>query len=497
MRQGSVAYGGVRAKHAIIVGLGLAAGSLIALAIAAIVLVPDWIEREAMRQMRERGIELDSYELEFGWGWVTITNARGRLVGVKSVVLKFETIEVTLAGREPERIDVTGLDAQALGSAPTIAVELGAWTKRFPATYALPLWASKVSVTWKPDPAQPPWLEIAGGSVAKTPANTVFSADGVKLQGQAIGKVGASWSTSSTALAIGLGEPELEKAPLKVGVELSARPVVLFKLAPIKLERLAAPFAIELPIENVTTSGEVELTFASQEALLPADGRAHTELEGWIPPHPIELSGFVFGNVTTFDTRLAISQDMKTVTLTDSKVKAGKFELTGGGSIVREADHALARMRLAGKLPCPALASADAESRLGRLLGAAAGKIAGAAARQLVEGTVNVEVEIEGDTRKLKEAKVDRKIGVGCGLKPLTLEELRKLGELLPLPEELSVLAEEMVKNAPPGLVLPPPSALPKLPPTLPPLPPFEFDFGTGDGAKKKAQPAPAASAAP
>jgi hypothetical protein len=119
----------------------------------------------------------------------------------------------------------------------------------------------------------------------------------------------------------------------------------------------------------------------------------------------------------------------------------------------------------------------------------------------LFEGSVSVEVKIEGDTRRLKEAKVERRIGVGCGLKPLTLDELRKLGELIPLPEELSVLAEEVVKNAPPGLVLPglvlpPPSALPKLPPlpsNLPPLPRFEVDFGT-EGAKKKAQPTSSSS---
>ena len=490
----------MRAKHAIIIGLGLVASGLIALVIAAVLLIPDWIEREAVRQMRERGLELDSYELEFGWGWVTITNARGRLVGVRSLALKFETIEVTLSGREPERIDITGLDAQAQGSAPAIAVELGAWSKRFPETYALPLWASKVSVGWKPEPARPPFLEISGGSIAKTPASTVFNAEGVMLQGKPVGKVGASWSTTSSALAIGLGEPELDKAPIKVGVELKERPVVLFKVAPTKLEKLAAPFAIELPIENVTASGEVELIFASQEALFPADGRAHVELEGWIPPHPIELSGFVFGNVTTFDTRLQVSPDLNTVTLTDSVVKAGKFVLGGGGNILREQDHAVARLRLKGNLPCPALAGAAAESRLGRLLGAAAGKLAGAAARQLVEGSVSVEVAVEGDTRKLKEAKVERKIGIGCGLKPLTLEELKKLGELIPLPQELSVLADEISKNAPPGLALPPGSALPKLPPlpsNLPPLPRFEVEFGTGDAQKKKAQATPAPSAGP
>ncbi len=489
----------MRAKPVVLVVLGLLVGSIAALVIAAALLLPDYIEREALRQMRERGLELDSYELEYGWGWVKLTNAKGRLVGVRSLALSFKTIDVELAGREPERIDVSGMDVQASGSAPTIALELGAWSKRFPSTYALPLSAAGVAVTWKPDAQGPPWLEMGGGTIAKTPAGTVFAAEHVKVAGTDVGKVGATWTGTSSSVAIGLGETELAKAPLKVEVALSTHPVVTFRLAPTKLEKLAGPFAIELPVENVSGSGEVALTFASQDALLPAEGRAQLALEGWVPPHPIELDGFVFGNVTTFDTKLAISPDAKTVTLTDGKVKAGKFELKGGGSIVREVDHALIHLVFSGNLPCPALAGAAAESRLGHLLGFAAGKIAGAAARQLVEGTVAVEVRVDADSQKLKEAKLERRIGIGCGLKPLTLEELRKLGELIPGGAELSVLADEIARMPPPDLALPPPSALPKLPTLpsgLPQLPRIDIEFGNGkntqDG-KKHAAPEPSA----
>jgi hypothetical protein len=493
-----VAYRAVRAKRVIVIVLGLLAGVLLALGVTAFVLLPGYIEREAIKEIRARGLELESYTLDYGWRWVKLTAARGHLVGVPAVDLKFETIDVRVAGREPERIDVTGLDVAAQGSAPTLALQLAAWSKRFPATYALPLFAKDVRVVWRPEPAASPWLEIGGGNIAKTPANTVFTAKTMKLAGAPVGQVGASWTSSSSSIAIGLGEKELAQAPIKVGVELGAKPVVLFKLAPSKLESLAKPFNVELPVKDVIATGEVELRFNSQDAPLPADGRAHVELEGWIPPHPVELQGFVFGNVTTFDTRLAVRPDLLLITLTDTKVKAGKFELTGGGTIERDESRALLRLLLRGKLPCPALAGAAAESRLGRLLGATAGKLAGAAARQLVQGSVSVEVKVEGDTSKLADAKIERKIGIGCGLKPLTLEELQKLGELMPSPEELSVLADEIARQGAPGLALPPASALPKLPPlpsNLPPLPRFEIDFGKGKTPKKNAQPAPAASA--
>jgi hypothetical protein len=493
----------LRAKPLLLVIAGLLFTGVVVSGLLVVLWLPGFIEREAVREIRERGLELSSYELDYGFGWVRLANAKGKLVDVKSLDLSFKSIDVTLDGREPERIDIDGLGVQATGSAPTLALELAAWSKRFPQSYALPLWAKGIEITWRPDAGAGPWLEIAGGNAAKNEATTIVSAEQVKVAGTPVGKVGASWSATNSAVAIGVGEPELEQAPVKVDVAMGDKPKVTFRLSPTRLEKLAGPFGVELPVENVTASGQVELDFPSQVALAPADGTLHIALEGWIPPHPVELDGFVFGNVTTFDSKLALSEDLRTVTLTDSAVKAGQFELKGGGTLVREEGFATARLAFAGNLPCPALAGAAAESRLGYLLGRVAGKVAGAAARQLVEGSVAVEVRIAADTRKLKEAAVERRIGIGCGLKPLTLDELKKLSTLFPVPAELSVLADELGKLPSPDLAnlpalpgasaLPPASSFPKLPTlpsALPSLPRIEIDFGKGDlGSSKKVQP--------
>ena len=83
-----------------------------------------------------------------------------------------------------------------------------------------------------------------------------------------------------------------------------------------------------------------------------------------------------------------------------------------------------------------------------------------------------------GRRHRLPRQRLLRSIGIGCGLKPLTLEELAKLGESL-LPAELSKLPEEIERLAglPKGTI-PPPKPLPPLPPLsafptvfLPPLP--------------------------
>jgi ADP-dependent NAD(P)H-hydrate dehydratase / NAD(P)H-hydrate epimerase len=450
----------------LLVLLGLAVG-------VAALLIPRFIEREVIAQARAQGVELELGELDYGWEWAEIKNAKARLIGVRGLRIAFQRVLVDLDGTKPERFEFTGLNVEADGSLPALALDLGAWTKRFPSFYALPLSAAQVAVEWRPEAGRPPWLSLRNGTAASAAGATVVAAENAHVAGANVGRVGATWSKTATNVALGLGEPELAKAPLRVDVDVaSARPKLRLTLAPTPLERLAAPFAIELPVKDVTGSVEVELEFASQEAALPERGHAKGELKGWIPPHPAELDGFVFGDTTLVETDLALAPNGTDASLTNTRIVAGKFALAGGGALTREAAELKLHLDLTGALPCDALASAAAASRLGKLLGREAGEKAGALAKRVVGGSVNVRVQVNASTRDLAAAEVSRSLGIGCGLRPLTLEDLLKLGETV-LPQDLSKLPEELgklgVKVPEGGLAVP--SGLPPLPSRLPPLP--------------------------
>jgi hypothetical protein len=178
-------------------------------------------------------------------------------------------------------------------------------------------------------------------------------------------------------------------------------------------------------------------------------GDLSATLDGYIPPHPRELDGFVFGKVTTFDTKLSVSEQRERVDLSESKVVAGAFQLKGSGSVVREKDHGRILLTLGGNLPCDALAGATADSYLGKAFGGLAGQVA----KRLVGGSVGVTVKVDASTDDLPAAKVTREIGIGCGLKPLSIGGL-----------DLSKLR-----------IPPMPSSLPPLPSGLPPLPKLEL----------------------
>jgi hypothetical protein len=132
---------------------------------------------------------------------------------------------------------------------------------------------------------------------------------------------------------------------------------------------------------------------------------------------------------------------------------------------VRSSDHSQANLTLSGQLPCSALASVEANSRVSKILGSELGAKAGQFAEKLINGSVAIGLSISADTRNLAAAKVERTIGVGCGLHPLTLAELAKL---MPLPPDVTALLQSL-PTLPADLSNLP--ALPAMPSGLPPLP--------------------------
>jgi len=256
----------------------------------------------------------------------------------------------------------------------------------------------------------------------------------------------------------------------------------------------------------VVASGKVELSFPaglgnelagnnSVPERLPPEitGKWTSSLQGFVPPHPPELDGFVFGDVTTFDSDLRVDGARNRVTFSNAKLTAGKFELSGGGSVLREGAHASVDLELKGALPCDTLAGAAAESRLAQLLGRASGKQGKRTALAIVRGEVSVEVGVKASTQDLLNAKLTQKIGVGCGLRPLSIAELIALA---PTARDLQAIGNEVGKKLEDigkDLGLPPvPSGL-----ALPPLPSFprlDTPQKPADNAAQKKLAAPAPS---
>jgi hypothetical protein len=460
----------------------LAALLLGAASIVLLVLLPRYVEGKVLSSAEAQGVSLKPQDISFGWGWVQITQARVELDRVRTVEMQVGRIDVELDGLTPQSIELSNVDGLVVGSITNVGLELSDWTKAHPSAYSLPLSAKNVHVRFVEPAGTPAWLEITGGELTRTKSGGVFAAQHTRFLGVDLGTVGASFAQEASSIALGFGEADLGKAPFRVEVSPSgATPTARFVLAPTPAERLAKPLGVGLPVSGVVVSSETTIAFAGGAAAASVSGVTSITLKGYIPPHPFELDGFVFGDTTTFDTKFTLPATRDRITLTESKLKAGKFELSGGGVLSRGSDHSELTLSLSGDLPCSALAGVEAESRLGKLLGAGLSGKAGKLAEKLVGGSVHVGLELSADTRQLSAARMQRTIGVGCGLHPLTLAELSKLlpadvNELLKtlptLPSDLSSLPA--LSGLPSGLP-PLPSGVPAIPtaiPTaIPPLP--------------------------
>ncbi len=498
----------MRRTHGLLLALGIVVLGVVGILVGIFAYLPGYIEKRVVAEAKARGIALTPGEISFGFGWVQLSGATAKLVGAPAFEAKIRLVDVTLQGFEPVQVQLSDVQVGVSGSLPRVLLELGEWTKNHADAFAAPLVASRVSLRVAEVPAGAPWLELSNGFLTRTVAGAAFSAQSCKLSGFEIGKVGAGFTKTGGNVSIGFGDQSAQAAPLRLDASLDAKGAgqMSVVLTPTKLGLLSKGLGSPLPLPGVIASGKVELSFPAglgnelagnksvPERLAPEiTGKWTSSLQGFVPPHPPELDGFVFGDVTTFDSDLRVDGARNRVTFSNAKLTAGKFELSGGGSVLREGAHASVDLELKGALPCDTLAGAAAESRLAQLLGRASGKQGKRTALAIVRGEVSVEVGVKASTQDLLNAKLTQKIGVGCGLRPLSIAELIALA---PTARDLQAIGNEVGKKLEDigkDLGLPPvPSGL-----ALPPLPSFprlDTPQKPADNAAQKKLAAPAPS---
>ena len=446
-----------------------------------LVVLPGYVEGRVLTTAAANGISLKPAKVSFGWGWVQITQVQVNLDGVRSVQMQVGRIDVALDRLTPLSIELSNVEGVVTGSISNVGLELSAWTRAHPSAYSLPLSAKNVRVRFVDPAGSPPWLDVSGGVLTRTASGGAFSASHTEFLGVDLGKVGAGFSREASAIALGFGQSDLTQAPFRVEVKPAATPpTATFSLVPTAAELLARPLGIGLLVSGVTVAAETTIAFGTGVAEGSVTGNTHVTLKGYVPPHPFELDGFIFGDTTTFSTKFALPKTRDRITLMEASLQAGRFELHGDGLLVRSPDHSEINVKLHGDLPCSSFAAVEAESRLSKILSGSLLTKAGKLAEKMASGSVSVGIELSADTRHLGDARIDRKIGIGCGLHPLSFAELNKL---FPLPPEINALLQNLpalptdlskIPGMPAGLPtsLPPlPSGLPALPAGLPQLP--------------------------
>jgi hypothetical protein len=396
---------------------------------------------------------------------------------VRSVQLELELADVALDGRTPLVFALAGVRAEAAGNPLVVADELSAWSKAYEKLTPEPVTISGLSLSFRSAAGAEPELTLSGAKMVAKAGRVTLDAPKASLYGRALGPLRLGREPEKVALLVTLGQTPIDNPLLNVEIRSADQTLVHVALRPITVGELGKALGLALPRPEIGISGSADLSIPKSLLSGRVTGRMDFALKGYVPPHPIELDGFVFGDTTTVASALELQPERLRIEIKDARVKAGRFEITGGGELRAEGkNQGRLLLSLRGELPCNALAGAVAETRLGRALG----KLSGKAARTVIGGGVGVRVSVDVSTENPDKAQIIKTITPGCGLRPLSFEELVKLGELAPGVLDPAVLAD-LKKVLEEGVHAPANSALPNL--EIPGL--GKLDFPTFPGLGK------------
>jgi hypothetical protein len=268
----------------------------------------------------------------------------------------------------------------------------------------------------------------------------------VSLAGRDLGAVPVSWSMQDDELAIGIDSEDPASAPLRIKARPAskggqppgpgARPAgdegvhVEATLLPLPLGRLLRAGVLSAsrsvpgaqgPGKEIVIDGSASFTLPIAADPRPIEGTAAVNLAGYVPPHPIELDGILFGDRTTVTTRFTLAADRDSAKLADFSVTAGSLKLTGEGTVARAVaaggalDHAVLDLRVSGAVACSILTRSAVTAHLGKL----GGDLLGDLAKRALTGSVAVTVLVAADTRDLAAARISPSARVGCKLRLL------------------------------------------------------------------------------
>jgi hypothetical protein len=421
----------------------IAAGSCLWVLLLASLLWIFWLEPKVrafiIEEARARGVLIEFADYDLGLSSVTLHDTQVGLMGSTALDAHVDTLDLFVSGTTLERIRAEGVKATYTEPISALFTRLeqrgrGAEGPEVPVT------VTKLNAVWSFSADGTDVVKMEGATLGVDEKGTLLTAAPVTVLGRPLKTFEAKYQSLEQVLEVRVGL-DAAAAPLLWSANLGGDPKTLrLEFDRVDPKALGQAFGLgDVAFEHLA-SGSVEWSLA-EGAAGRVEGNAKVVLLGYVPPHPVELSGFRFGEDTFVESGFVWDPKKKRLTLKPVKIASGAFELAGQGEVRVQKTYATLSLGLEGNLSCKAVAKSVAQVELGTVFG----QLVYNAARDHVEGTVSVSVDVAADTRRLEDVSVSRVIGVGCGLRPLTLNDLRKLK--LPAPE-LDLIREELITMA-------------------------------------------------
>jgi hypothetical protein len=384
-------------------------GILAAAAVTVALLAPGYLKERVVEEARARGVLLAFADAEYGLSKVVLRDASLALSGVPDLRAKAGWIEIDLVDMEPRAVRAGELSVTLAGT--EVLEQLGAWKAKHGAALSAPLSGAGARVDWQPAPGVEAGLSLRDAAVAVDREKGTVDAADARMLGRQAGPTKVTWTTPEDGFVVEIrpGAPPLSALSAVVSSSKGG-PVLKLVLARTALGPLQAALGIPAGSEGLEAEGEVELPVPSLARPAPVEATVRMSVKGYVPPHPKELDGILFGDVTKVRAKATIAADFSGAKLSQVAVEAGALALSGTGDIARDGLDARVSLHLKGSIPCTALATSAAVAHLGGVWGRLAGGLAAGA----LKGNVSVSLVVEARASDIKSAKIDRSARLGC-----------------------------------------------------------------------------------
>ncbi len=369
--------------------------------------LPSMAGDRAVAGAKERGFDLgfQSIDVEGVLPWddeparITLKGVKLKNVAAPDVSIDVEQVSVTMKGLDPASVDVVGPSVYA-PSLPALfafedAIKSGP-SKSIPVTSTdVRLRVDRIAET----------LPLAVVAEAKqiTAKDGVIEIEGLTIEPSipfvdlGIPPVSVSVEREEDRMWLRFADVKA----MRLGVNRAATRAFL-ELDGLGSGDLPKWLPIGLPGKSVT--GKLDIALSGPDAL---SGSFDAAVKGYVPPHPRELQGILFGDTTKVSSKVKL--DGMTVLFDDFSIKAGSLELKGGGNLGLSGTL---KLDLKGVVPCSSLAV----SAIAAHLGPTASMVAGRLARGRLAGNVETRVTVEADVRDVAKAKVIPSAFVRCSI---------------------------------------------------------------------------------
>lgn len=401
--------------RALVVLLGL----VVVAAIALLVFGPRLLRARIEADARSRGIVLSFAEVDFSFSRLTLRGVEVKLDNVPDFLAGAGEVEVDLAEWSPTSVRAKDLDIKLFGT--DVFSSIGAWKAAHPTALAMPVSSESARVEWRLSRGMEAAIVLDRASMAMTPDKGRVHASAAAVVGREAGPMKVDWVAPADGFVVQIqpSAPPLSAVHAEIrSAKDGSRVKLTLDRAP--LAPLAAALGVPKGSEGLVADGEAEMPLPSFEHPEPLAGSLRMSVKGYVPPHPRDLDGILFGDTTTLRSKFLLADDYSGAKLSSVAVEAGALALSGSGDVTRDGFDARVSLKLKGTIPCTAVASSAAVARLGPGLGGFAGALAAGA----VKGSVSVSLGVEAKASDIKGAKITQSAHIGCKVSVPGLPEI-------------------------------------------------------------------------